>query len=93
MLIKFCLKKNDRRERGVMLDTISMAQQLSGEYRKVFEKADMYSMISDETSENVDDKMMYLYDILLEAEKENRPIQKIIGDDVEAFCNAFFEEE
>lgn len=76
-----------------MLDTISMAEQLSGEYRKVFEKADMYSMISDGASETTDEKMMDLYDILLEAQTENKPIQKIIGEDVETFCKEFFAEE
>ena len=29
-----------------MLDTISMADKLKGDYRKVFEKADMYSSVA-----------------------------------------------
>lgn len=40
-----------------MLDTISMAEKLKGDYRKVFEKADMYSTIAS-GNEDVNDESL-----------------------------------
>ncbi len=73
-----------------MLDTLSMAERLSGEYRTVFEKADMYSSMDVAKIENRDEKIMDLYDVLMEAENEGKPVEKIIGEDVETFCREFF---
>ena len=57
-----------------MLDTISMAAQLRGEYKTVFEKADMYGALENSGDEsNNDDKMMNLYDILMQAQEDNVP--------------------
>ena len=76
-----------------MLDTISMAEQLSGDYRTVFERADIYSTTVGGTEENKDERMMELYDLLMEAEHQNKPIEKLVGSDIELFCKNFFEEE
>lgn len=73
-----------------MLDTISMAEKLKGEYRNVFEKADMYAAVTDG---DTDEKMMDLYDMLLQAQVEEKPVEKIIGEDLEVFCKEFFREE
>lgn len=75
-----------------MLDTMSMSEKLKGDYKTVFEKADMYSVVgADGDSEIVDDKMMNLYDLLIEAQHEDKPIEKIVGDDIEEFCKNYFE--
>lgn len=76
-----------------MLDTYSMAQQLSGEYKDVFEKADMYSATNADSLDDMNEKLMDLYDILVEAQHEGKPVEKIIGNDVEEFCRNFFWEE
>lgn len=76
-----------------MLDTISMAEMLKGEYRTAFEKADMYSTVTLEDEERNDEKIMNLYDLLLEAQKNGKPVEKIIGNDVEAFCKSYFKTE
>lgn len=73
-----------------MLDTIAMAKKLNGNYRKVFEKADMYSSISSKDTDVADDKMMNLYDLLMEAQNNDKPVEKIVGNDIEAFCKAYF---
>ena len=72
------------------LDTITMAEKLHGPYRDVFEKADMYR--TKETAE-VNDKMMDLFDMLMEAQVEEKPVERIIGNDVEGFCKTFFDEK
>ena len=77
-----------------MLDTIAMAAQLEGEYKTVFEKADMYGTLENSSDENIkDDKMMNLYDLLLQAQTDKTPVSKIIGEDIEEFCKSYFKEE
>lgn len=76
-----------------MLDTLSMAEKLKGDYRKVFEKADMYSILSSENEEAGDEKMMNLYDLLLEAQSNEKPVEKIVGTDIETFCKDYFKVE
>lgn len=77
-----------------MLDTIAMAAQLEGEYRTVFEKADMYGLLENSSEENVyDDKMMNLYDLLMQAQTDKIPVSKIVGEDIEGFCKSYFKEE
>ena len=74
-----------------MLDTIAMAEMLKGDYRKVFEKADMYSTLSSEGAEVDDERIMNLYDMLIEAQTNEKPVEKIVGTDMEAFCKAYFQ--
>ena len=77
-----------------MLDTIAMAAQLEGEYKTIFEKADMYGTLEKCSDENIrDDKMMNLYDLLLQAQIDKTPVSKIIGEDIEEFCKSYFKEE
>lgn len=76
-----------------MLDTISMATQLSGKYKEAFEYADVYSTTVKATEETNDERMMEFYDLLMEAEQAGEPVEKIIGRDIEVFCKNFFEEE
>ena len=73
-----------------MLDTISMADQLTGNYKTVFEKADMYCLIEAGSTEEAEEKIMNLYDLLLQAQEENKPVEKIIGNNLEAFCKEYF---
>ena len=44
-----------------MLDTISMAKMLQGEYREAFEKVDLYSSLGGVNPDTVDNKLMDLY--------------------------------
>ncbi|MBO5303172.1 MAG: hypothetical protein J6A92_03895 [Lachnospiraceae bacterium] len=76
-----------------MLDTLAMAGQLTGEYRKTFEIADMYSTGNGCSEKNRDERLMDLYDMLTEAEKEGKAVEKIIGKDIEQFCKDFFVDE
>ncbi len=76
-----------------MLDTISMAEQLRGEYREAFEKADVYSTMETGADAVSEEKLMELYDSLMEAQKDGVSVEKIVGNDIEKFCKKFFEEE
>lgn len=76
-----------------MLDTIAMATQLKGKYKEAFEYADIYASTANISRETNDEKMMELFDLLLEASSESKPVEKIVGTDMRIFCKNFFEEE
>ena len=75
-----------------MLDTIAMAEQLSGEYRSAFERADIYST-GTMKDDQLDEKMMDLYKRLLEAEQNKQPVEDVVGNDIELFCKNYFARE
>lgn len=75
-----------------MLDTIAMAEQLSGEYRSAFERADIYST-GTMGEDQLDEKMMDLYKRLLEAEQNKQPVEDVVGTDIELFCENYFVRE
>ncbi len=75
-----------------MVDTYNMAKQLNGDYREAFETVEVYSTTVNITEEAKDEKLMELYDLLLEAEHEGKSVTKIVGKDLEVFCKNFFSE-
>lgn len=58
-----------------MFDTISMATTLKDGYRKVFEKADLYSSLGGFTPETVENKLMDLYHRLREAQENETSVE------------------
>lgn len=74
------------------MNTIFMAEQLEGEYREVFEKANLYACVKGIGTEMAEDRMMNLFDLLLTAQNHGKPVEKVIGKDVERFCNDYFED-
>lgn len=77
-----------------MINAVEMAEQLKGSYRVVFEKADLYGTLNGSVEPEVfEDKLMNLYDLLMEAQHEGKPVEKIIGPNVETFCKEYFQNE
>lgn len=78
-----------------MFNVIEMSEQLKGDYREVFEKAELYSSFHGGNMDKdvYEDKMMNLFDLLTEAQHEGKPVEKIIGPDIEMFCEEYFAEE
>ena len=74
------------------MNTVLMAEQLSGEYRQVFERVDLYCAVTGVATEVAEDKMMNLFDIFMTAQSHGKPVEKIIGRDVEKFCKCYFED-
>lgn len=72
------------------MDYSYMAEQLRGEYREVFEKTELYGVLSEVNTDVQDDLMMNLFDLLLTAQEEQKPVAKIIGPDMEKFCKEYF---
>ncbi len=68
-----------------------MTERLRGEYREVFEKTELYGTFSEVNTEVQEDLMLNLYDLLLTAQQEEKPVEKIIGPDMEKFCKEYFQ--
>lgn len=73
-----------------MLDTMAMANLLKGEYKEAFKKIDMYGGMNNVDVKIHEDRMMNLYDMFVEAQEERKPVEKIIGKDIENFCKEYF---
>ena len=65
---------------------------LEGEYKEVFQQVDSYV-----TAERIDEDtqeayMGQLLDAFLAAQQEGKPVEKLVGKDVERFCKSFCED-
>ncbi len=72
------------------MDYTVMETQLTGEYREVFAKAQLYSTLKHISDEVVEDKMTELYDLLFTAQTDEKPVNKLIGKDENKFLKSFF---
>lgn len=68
------------------MDYTAMAEQLTGEYRTVFEKVELYSDMNGVPEEIKADRLMNLLDLLTTAEAEQKPAAEIIGTNIRIFC-------
>ncbi len=59
-------------EGKVTINAVEMAEQLKGRYREVFERADLYGTLNGFEQEVLEDKLMNLYDLLMEAQHEEK---------------------
>ena len=75
-----------------MLSTYDMSANLRGEYKEAFEKASLYGVLDRIEIDSYDDRMMNLYDSMLEAQKSDDPVEKVVGSDIEQFCKEYFGE-
>lgn len=73
-----------------MMDYIWLSDRLKGEYKEVFEKAQVFIEVKNITGEEADEMMMDLLDLLLTAQNAGEPTEKIVGASTERFCVNFF---
>lgn len=64
--------------------------QLKDDYLKTFEFIEQYGLQHMITEDVMAEKMMDLIDLLLEAQNENVPAEKIVGTDKVSFCREYF---
>ena len=65
---------------------------LKGEYLEVFDKIELYGLTNSIDSEVFEERMMDLLDMMLVSQQKGAPVEKIVGKDVESFCEAHFDE-
>lgn len=73
-----------------MINYTAMAEQLTGEYRTIFEKVELYSDMNGVPEEIKADRLMNLLDLLTTAEADQKPAMEIIGSDIQLFCKDYF---
>lgn len=69
-----------------------METQLDGSYRKVFERAQLYAAMKNIDTDFMDERLSELYDMLVTAQAENKPVERIVGKDTDVFCRNMFED-
>ncbi len=69
---------------------ISMKDKLSGSYLESFDFIEHYGELHLVTDEIMAEKMMDLMDLMLEAQENEMPVEKVVGNDLEYFCKNYF---
>lgn len=69
-----------------------LTDQLTGDYRTVFKQVELYATVNGIEYDTQNEMLMELMDLMLSAQKNDKPVEKIIGSDVEQFCKSFFSE-
>lgn len=67
-----------------------LEDKLEGDYKDAFKRADMYSLVVRIDEETREEMMMNLLDLLLTAQEEGKPVEKVIGKDLKVFCKSYF---
>ncbi len=65
---------------------------LEGEYKDAFRQIELYATMQQIDSNTENEMLMEIIDILLSAQEHKKPVEKIIGNDIEQFCEDFFKE-
>ncbi|MCM1246616.1 MAG: hypothetical protein NC293_13315, partial [Roseburia sp.] len=72
------------------MDYIWLTDKLEGEYKEAFEKAEIYANIRNVDEDLQNELLMELLDLFLMAQSEGKPVTKLTGTDLEAFCGSYF---
>ena len=73
-----------------MIDYTLLEKQLTGEYRAAYGEAVKYIFTSSFSSDFTEEKMTELFDLLLTAQTNGKPVRQLVGDDPARFCRNFF---
>lgn len=65
-------------------------ERLSGDYRKVFDKVEVYAQLHQISEKVSGEKLMDLLDMLLAAQEDGKETAAVIGEDIEKFCRQYF---
>lgn len=64
---------------------------LKGEYNKVFDRVEGYTIIRDIDEDTKEEMLMNLVDMLYSAQLDEKPVEKIVGKDIDQFCKEYFQ--
>ncbi len=74
------------------MDYQAMESQLNGSYREVFARTVLYACTTGISTEEADEHLADLFDLLLTAQEEQKPVEKLVGRNLEQFCKDYFED-
>lgn len=69
---------------------IWVADKLQGEYKDAFQRVEVYANTKGIDEKYDSESMMNLLDMLLTAQEEGEPVEKIVGTDLKKFCKTYF---
>lgn len=75
------------------MSLINLSQNLESDYKTVYDRAFFYASVQGLKEEESEDALLNLYDLLYTAQNEGKPVERIIGNDVETFCREYFEHQ
>lgn len=59
-------------------------------YKKTFEDVSTYAVAHYLSGEKYEEAMFNLYDVLFQAQTDGMPVEKLIGNDIQQFCQQYF---
>lgn len=65
---------------------------LKGEYNKAFDQVECYTVIRSMNEDTREEMLMNLVDMLYSAQLDGKPVEKIVGKDMDQFCREYFSE-
>lgn len=65
-------------------------EKLTGEYREAFRGVEAYAVGLSADDDTMEEKMNELLDLFLNAQEEGKPVQKLVGKNMEHFCDTYF---
>lgn len=68
----------------------AMESQLNDSYKELFAKATTYRLTQNYQNDFADERIADLFDLLLTAQDQGTPIERIVGKDTERFCKDLF---
>ena len=86
MQIEFCWKERNMKESRESYTLY--IKHLNGEYKDTFEKVETYcDILLDHEINTKEEILSFVLDTFLNAQKDNIPVQKIIGNDIIKYCD------
>lgn len=67
-------------------------RKLKNEYWEIFDKVETYATVRCVEGEIREEMLMNLADMLCTAQEDGKPVEKIVGKDIEKFCKSYFSE-
>ena len=67
------------------------AKKLAGEYKKVYDKIYVYVVSTLNVGDEINPAMNDVVDLLLAAQEDGQPVERVVGNDIEKFCKGVVE--
>lgn len=64
-------------------------ENLHGEYKETFDKIELYILAQNIDVDSREERLGELLDIFISAQEDEKPVRKIVGNDLENFCKTF----
>jgi DNA-binding ferritin-like protein (Dps family) len=70
---------------------LTVKDKLQGDYLQAFQQVELYACVQNLDENTNEELLMEVLDLLLTAQKEGRGVERVLGADVEQFCQQYFD--